>query len=260
MGEHAEEPIADVLCVEEAHGQVYFLVINYYRNDPAHAAGYLFERAAGTDEAARNILATNDTLRTLWCSPSGSLWLTSTTGLVWTTANVPWPQDVTEPDLEFDTPEGNLVWRHGALPRQAHDDLAPNATSIWGFDDGDVYVGSFGGVVYHWDGKSWSQYFSGLAGSIGAVRGRARNDVYAVGYNSTILHFDGSSWKIVADPDGEGTNDILTGSKYGMLSLETSLVQLYLNGFISYEQVLGKAQDPQAAIQLIGGQKPISKR
>jgi len=51
-------------------------------------------------------------------------------------------------------------------------------------------------------------------------------------------------------------NDILTGSKYGMISLEASLVEHYLAGVISYEQVLTKAQDQQAAIQLIGGQKP----
>ena len=55
-------------------------------------------------------------------------------------------------------------------------------------------------------------------------------------------------------------NDILTGSKYGMVSLETALVEQYLNGVITYEQVLMKAQDPQAAIQLIGGQKPPPKK
>ncbi|MGB8167129.1 MAG: type IV pilus twitching motility protein PilT [Chthoniobacteraceae bacterium] len=51
-------------------------------------------------------------------------------------------------------------------------------------------------------------------------------------------------------------NDILTGSKYGMVSLDASLAQIYLEGYISYEQVMTKAQDPQAAVQLIGGQKP----
>ncbi len=51
-------------------------------------------------------------------------------------------------------------------------------------------------------------------------------------------------------------NDILTGSKYGMVSLETSLVDLYLRGIISYEQVITKAQDVSAAQQLIGEQKP----
>jgi twitching motility protein PilT len=51
-------------------------------------------------------------------------------------------------------------------------------------------------------------------------------------------------------------NDILTGSKYGMVSLDSSLAQLYLDGVIAYEQVLTKAQDPQAAVQIIAGQKP----
>jgi len=52
------------------------------------------------------------------------------------------------------------------------------------------------------------------------------------------------------------SNDILTGSKYGMVSLDASLANLYLEGFIGYEQVMTKAQDPQAAVQIIGGQKP----
>ena len=51
-------------------------------------------------------------------------------------------------------------------------------------------------------------------------------------------------------------SDIQTGSKYGMVSLEASLVQLYLEGLISLEQVMTKAQDPDQAVQLIGGQKP----
>jgi twitching motility protein PilT len=51
-------------------------------------------------------------------------------------------------------------------------------------------------------------------------------------------------------------NDILTGSKFGMVSLENSLVEHYLAGAISYDQVIGKAQDPQAAVQLIGDRKP----
>jgi twitching motility protein PilT len=55
-------------------------------------------------------------------------------------------------------------------------------------------------------------------------------------------------------------NELLTGSKYGMVSLETALVEQYLNGVISYEQVMMKAQDQQAAIQLIGGQKPLGQK
>ncbi len=56
------------------------------------------------------------------------------------------------------------------------------------------------------------------------------------------------------------SNDILTGSKYGMVSLESSLANLYLAGLISHDQVTSKAQDPAAAIQLIGGQQPRKAR
>ncbi len=54
-------------------------------------------------------------------------------------------------------------------------------------------------------------------------------------------------------------SDIQTGAKYGMVSLEASLVQLYLDGVISFDTVMGKAQDPEQAAQLIGTQKPRKK-
>ncbi len=55
-------------------------------------------------------------------------------------------------------------------------------------------------------------------------------------------------------------SDIQTGAKYGMVSLEASLVQLYLDGIISQAEVMGKATDPQQAMQLIGDQKPRRAR
>jgi twitching motility protein PilT len=52
-------------------------------------------------------------------------------------------------------------------------------------------------------------------------------------------------------------SDIQTGAKFGMVSLEASLVDLYLSGVIGYEEVLSKAQDPEGAMQLLGGRKPV---
>ena len=46
-------------------------------------------------------------------------------------------------------------------------------------------------------------------------------------------------------------NDILTGSKYGMVALETSLADLYRRGVITRDLVLGMAQDQQVARQLL---------
>jgi len=50
--------------------------------------------------------------------------------------------------------------------------------------------------------------------------------------------------------------DIQTGSKYGMVSLEAFLADLYQRGVISYDEVMAKAQDPEAATQLLRQGKP----
>lgn len=47
-------------------------------------------------------------------------------------------------------------------------------------------------------------------------------------------------------------NDILTGSKYGMTSLDACLADLYKRNLIDYNDVLSKAQDPFAAAELAG--------
>jgi twitching motility protein PilT len=49
------------------------------------------------------------------------------------------------------------------------------------------------------------------------------------------------------------SSDIQTGAKYGMITLDMNLMQLYRNGDISYETMMSVAQDPeQIAIQLGG--------
>lgn len=52
------------------------------------------------------------------------------------------------------------------------------------------------------------------------------------------------------------SNDIQTGSKYGMVGLEASLVDLYNRHLIGREDVLNVAQDPDAARQLLGEVSP----
>ncbi|MFJ8743092.1 hypothetical protein ACIRL2_27390 [Embleya sp. NPDC127516] len=208
--EASREFVEDIVAVHEGGGVVHFLLIAYAPGDSGNAAGYVFRRPVGSDESAENILATNDTLRELWCSPQGHVWATSSTGLVWTSAPVPWV-DTMPPDLEFDTPEGDVTWRHTALPAQAHNRGRPNPAAVWGTSDDDVHIATFGGVLYHWNGRDWSQFHPGIGAPIGAIRGRAANDVYAAGYNSTLLHFDGTGWTRIADPDGPDAADLLAG-------------------------------------------------
>jgi twitching motility protein PilT len=50
-------------------------------------------------------------------------------------------------------------------------------------------------------------------------------------------------------------SEIQTGAKYGMVSLEASLVDLYLAGVIAREEVFNKSQDPEMAAQLLAGRE-----
>jgi twitching motility protein PilT len=50
--------------------------------------------------------------------------------------------------------------------------------------------------------------------------------------------------------------EIQTGAKHGMVSLEASLVDLYLAGVISREEAFGKSSDPEMAAQLLAGREP----
>jgi len=45
------------------------------------------------------------------------------------------------------------------------------------------------------------------------------------------------------------TSDIQTGAKYGMISLDSHLLELYLGGLISYDDLVTKSQDPDTLVQ-----------
>ncbi len=49
--------------------------------------------------------------------------------------------------------------------------------------------------------------------------------------------------------------EIQTGAKVGMMTIEQSLVDLYLAGIIAREEVFAKAQDPELAAQLLAGRE-----
>ena len=45
------------------------------------------------------------------------------------------------------------------------------------------------------------------------------------------------------------TSDIQTGAKYGMQTLDSHLMSLYVNGMISYEELITKARDPDTVVE-----------
>ena len=89
------------------------------------------------------VLATNDTLRTMWASPQGSLWVASASGSVGTTAEVSWPSPTSGADYKTMGPSPE--WHVTDLPRVKISGLRPNVTALWGTSDSDVYAGTYGG-------------------------------------------------------------------------------------------------------------------
>ena len=127
---------------------------------------------------------------------------------VWTN---PLPTGVALNDVEV-TPSGTVFvagW-FGALLRYDPGDRtwhpAPLSVKefihgVWAYDDQHVFAvgeretdtGSVG-VIYFYDGSSWSQMNAGTVEALWDVWGTSPSNVFAVGSNKTILHYDGSQW------------------------------------------------------------------
>jgi hypothetical protein len=207
-----EEIQRDVLRVVETEG-LYLLRIDYEETDPGSAIGHVFwsDGLGRKGEVLTQVLATNDTLRTMWAAPSTTLWVASADGSVGTTAQVNWPRPTSGAD--YLTLGPSPKWSVTDLPREKNTGLPPNVTALWGTGDSDVYAGTFNGHIYRWNGVLWAQVFDGPgggAGTIGAFGGDV-NDVYAVGKDGTLLHFDGQVWRRLQVPGPPNGHESLTG-------------------------------------------------
>lgn len=202
----------EILQVAEIEG-LYLLRIDYDEGDIASAIGHVFwsNGLGEKGEVLTQVLATNDTLRTMWAAPSGALWVASSNGSVGTTAKVRWPAPTSGAD--YLTLGSSPKWSVTDLPRIRATRLPPNVTALWGTGDSDVYAGTYGGHIYRWDGANWAQVFDGPGKGKGTIRafGGAPNDVYALGRQETILHFDGRAWRRLLVPDPPNGHEGFTG-------------------------------------------------
>ena len=193
--------------------KLYLLRIDYQEGDIGSAIGHVFS-SVGTrqqGEALSPVLGTNEPLRKLWASPSGSLWVASANGSVGTTAAVSWPAPASGAD--YLTLGASPKWSAIDLPRVRATRLPPNVTALWGTSDADVYAGTYGGHIYRWDGAAWKQVFDGPESGRGTIQAFAGSvdDVYAVGKEGTFLHFDGTGWRPLLAPGPPNGHELLTG-------------------------------------------------
>jgi hypothetical protein len=202
----------DILYVVESGEDLYFLRVDPVDGDDTEAVGHVFRMKAGSDEGDQpvQVLASNDTVRNLWLSPSGALWVASADGSVATTAKVKWPAPTN--GAEYRAMNRSPKWTATNLPPLRSNGLPPNVTALWGTADDDVYAATLSGDVYRWDGRNWGQVVEAPeeGGPILRAIGGAPNDVYVLGTNSTILHFDGQAWQRLPIPGAPNGQEAFT--------------------------------------------------
>jgi hypothetical protein len=204
-----------IQAVRQRKDELIVLAIVYEEADVGDAVGQVFSRPAERAKTAggkpRQILSTNDTLGCLWVSPTGSIWVASADGNVGTTAAITWPAPTA--GVVYESLVRSQNWNVTSLPPLKSKGTPPNITALWGTGDDDVHAGTYGGHLYRWDGKAWTQLFEGAGQSvtIGAFGGNGATDVYAVGTDNTIMHFDGSQWTPLRLPGSSGDRFTFTG-------------------------------------------------
>jgi hypothetical protein len=66
---------------------------------------------------------------------------------------------------------------------------------VWGTGPDDVYVVGQPGLIFHWDGSSWSQQESGTTATLTDVWGDGSGTIYVTGHDGVILRSQGGgSW------------------------------------------------------------------
>jgi hypothetical protein len=194
----ADEDIKrSIMAVAETEASVWFIEIEYAEADGGHAVGSVYFRPAVDQpgQNSRQSLATNEGLSAIWASPTGSVWVGSVDGHVATTAAVRW--QAVPGDVVYKSRLPGIQWTATGLPRVRSLGTPPNVSAIWGLDDQSVFLGTYLGHIYHWNGSQWAQVYEGQVPRGGTIRGfggTSPSDVYAVGDNGVLLYFNGSGW------------------------------------------------------------------
>lgn len=87
-----------------------------------------------------------------------------------------------------------VVFHYNGSTWTAPASAAPNQLdAIWGPASNDVFAVGVGGTIVHYNGSSWSAMTSGTAVDLTGVWGTAHDDVIAIG-QGVLLHYDGTRW------------------------------------------------------------------
>jgi hypothetical protein len=154
-----------------------------------------------TDELqSKRVFYNFDSIYDVWVSPAGEIWLCSSYGNIYTTADVNFPESPVKSRFSLDHDDvrnSGYNWKMYTL------DAVQNGISIWSPDGGNMFVGTYSGHVYLWDGTTWTQQETPTSQKEGKYithfAGTAANNVFAIGNHSRELHhYDGKTWEPTA--------------------------------------------------------------
>ncbi len=202
----------EILAVCEARDQVWFLELSAEAGDASRAVGsvYTRPRAGSGGDVPAQVLASNDSPSVLWASPTGSVWVGSSSGHVATTAEVTWEATTR---ARYISKDDEAPWTATSLPPVRATGLPANVTALWGSSDHQVFAGTYGGDIFQWDGRAFTQAYEGPGRGQASIRafGGGADDVFAAAADGVLLHFDGAGWRRVPVPDGPHGVEHLTG-------------------------------------------------
>ncbi len=76
-------------------------------------------------------------------------------------------------------------------------------SGVWGKSTKSIYAVGYNGIIYHYDGKTWTKQKSPVKTELFRVRGYDDKNVFACGAGSVILKWNGRSWKKMKTPTEE---------------------------------------------------------
>lgn len=138
---------------------------------------------------------------------------------------------------------------------------------IYSVSASNVYaVGNYG-LIYHYDGSSWTEMTSPVAVDLNGVWGRAANDIFAVGNDGTILWYNGLEWRKLSSPtsshlfsvwgfDGIGSQ-VYAGGRNGEILVYSGGTWTYMDtpladGIWNYTTINGIWGDSSSNLYAVG--------
>lgn len=145
---------------------------------------------------SKRIFFNGDSIYDVWVSPAGDIWVSSSYGNIYTTANVTFPESPVKSNYDLDhddVRESGYNWKMYTLG------AVVSADTICSPDGIHVFIGTYAGHIFLWDGKTWTKQETPTSlneeKNIYQIAGPAVNNVFAIGNRGRALHhYDGKTW------------------------------------------------------------------